>query len=598
MKHYKIKFEDKEFDASEYQDAIFDCVEHGVGNMIINAAAGAAKTTTIVNCMNIIDKKKKVLFIAFNKDIVETIRKKIGNKPNVKVSTFHSLGFSIFKENTNYSSYDIINEFKYKNYIKSHINELTEYEETNSIGQNNKKTYISNIINLVDYSRYYMKFKTKEIEEMVAKYKIDIIRDEVAVCQKVLKWGQENIDTIDYTDMIWIPNVLNYTTNIYRYDWILIDEAQDITKAEKQLIDKCNKRGTRVVTTGDREQRINIWCGSDESAIDEFKENGNAKEFRLPISYRCPKKIVEKARQYSDNIVAANNAIDGVIKYNVSKNEPKNGDMVLCRITSPLVELHMHYMRINKKSHLMGFETVRDKYLELINNTNSVTIDKELITCDGLMPSLYKVLLDKIRNIKEHFGLDDDDAMMHPDVFGIYDAIQGIRVMSEGISTVPELVDKINTIFHGDSDDAIQLSTVHKAKGLEADNVYILMPSLMPIKYATQDWEKTTEKNLIYVAITRAKKSLNYIEEENKTFGIAPSNIFDFDSMKKMVTLVKNKLHANDNIGIKEIKDNYHITYDERLNKIKNLGEKKETNNINDKKKNKKAAMRMQKFLE
>ena len=170
--------------------------------------------------------------------------------------------------------------------------------------------------------------------------------------------------------------------------------------------------------------------------------------------------------------------------------------------------------------------------------------------------------------------------------------------VSEGISTVPELVDKINTIFHGDSDDAIQLSTVHKAKGLEADNVYILMPSLMPIKYATQDWEKTTEKNLIYVAITRAKKSLNYIEEENKTFGIAPSNIFDFDSMKKMVTLVKNKLHANDNIGIKEIKDNYHITYDERLNKIKNLGEKKETNNINDKKKNKKAAMRMQKFLE
>lgn len=215
MKHYKIKFEDKEFDASEYQDAIFDCVEHGVGNMIINAAAGAAKTTTIVNCMNIIDKKKKVLFIAFNKDIVETIRKKIGNKPNVKVSTFHSLGFSIFKENTDYSSYDIINEFKYKNYIKSHINELTEYKETNSIGQNNKKTYISNIINLVDYSRYYMKFKTKEIEEMVAKYKIDIIRDEVAVCQKVLKWGQENIDTIDYTDMIWIPNVLNYTTNIY-----------------------------------------------------------------------------------------------------------------------------------------------------------------------------------------------------------------------------------------------------------------------------------------------------------------------------------------------------------------------------------------------
>ena len=68
---YKIYFGNNEYDASEYQSKIFDCIEHGVGNMIISAAAGASKTTTIVNATRYIPLDKRILFIAFNKDIVD-----------------------------------------------------------------------------------------------------------------------------------------------------------------------------------------------------------------------------------------------------------------------------------------------------------------------------------------------------------------------------------------------------------------------------------------------------------------------------------------------------------------------------------------------
>ena len=566
MKEYVIKYGDKNFKASEYQCKIFDNVEHGVGNMIISASAGAAKSTTIINCINIINPKKKILFIAFNKEIVESIRTKVGDKKNAKISTFHSLGYSILKENIGEikNEESFINEFKYRNYIKSNIDKLTEYKETDSLGKN-KYAYINNIVSLVEYSRYYLVFNIKEIERISNKYGLILYRDEINVCVKVLKWGKKNIDQIDYTDMIWLPNVLNYVTKKYRFNWILIDEAQDTSIAEQQLIDKCFMRGARFIAVMDQYQQINIWAGSSEEAIDNFKKYANTKEFMLPITYRCPKKVVDLAKNYSPNIIAAENAIDGEIHYGVSKYLPIKNDMVLCRTTAPLVELHLQYMRVNKKSYIKGFENIREQYISLINSTFSKVIDKDCVTTNGLFPKLYELLIKQIELVKKLYGLDEDDAMLQQTVYTMYDCIEGIKVISEGLSTVDELIEKINIIFSGDSTDAVQLSTIHKAKGLEADNVFILKPSLMPLKYAKKDWEIKTEKNLIYVAYTRAKKTLNFIEEEKNSFGYSQNNAFDASSMKNTINAMKLRLNFNS-------KEEIH----KKLEKPKKLGDKKE----------------------
>jgi DNA helicase-2/ATP-dependent DNA helicase PcrA len=61
----------------------------------------------------------------------------------------------------------------------------------------------------------------------------------------------------------------------------------------------------------------------------------------------------------------------------------------------------------------------------------------------------------------------------------------------------------------------IVMSTVHKAKGLEADRVFILRPDLMPHPLAKGHDELIQEDNLHYVAITRAQKRLVYVMEDS-----------------------------------------------------------------------------------
>ena len=518
MSRYTIKYKGIEFPASQYQDAIFDNIEHGVGNMIIKAAAGSAKTTTIVNCMQIIPKNKSVLFIAFNKDIVDEIRSRVTERKGVKITTFHSLGLSILKENGLKMDSFTVNEFKYKHFVRLNISSLSDGIYDNLVGAE-KQIYLNNILLLSDYCRYYMAFSVKEIEKVSDKYGIVPIANEFQVVPKVLVWGENEKGEIDYTDMVWLPNTLNYATRKYRFDWILIDEAQDVTIAEQNLIEKTYKRGCRVVVTGDPSQMINVWCGSDEEAINNFSRMNRIKEFTLPISYRCPKKVVELAKSYSPNITCADYAIDGVVRYNVSKNDPRGGDMVLCRITSPLIELHLHYLSINKKSYLIGSEKIMEQYLSLVRSTDSEVVDKSMIFRNGLFTSLYRLFIERVDNVINTYKVTEDDAVLHPSVMYVYDGIQGLKVLSAGITTVSELRNKIGVVLGGGEKEGVVLSTVHKAKGLEADNVYILNPSMMPIKYAKKNWEVKTEMNLIYVAITRAKKSLNYIEEERRFGG-------------------------------------------------------------------------------
>jgi hypothetical protein len=57
-------------------------------------------------------------------------------------------------------------------------------------------------------------------------------------------------------------------------------------------------------------------------------------------------------------------------------------------------------------------------------------------------------------------------------------------------------------------DGAVRCLTIHKAKGLEAERVFLIRPDLLPHRYAQRDWQREQEENLLYVALTRAKDKL------------------------------------------------------------------------------------------
>lgn len=76
---------------SPYQERIFETVEAGRGDTVVNAVAGSGKTQTLVWSSDLIT-SKNALFAAFNKPIAEELAKRL---PNIECRTIHSLGFSI-----------------------------------------------------------------------------------------------------------------------------------------------------------------------------------------------------------------------------------------------------------------------------------------------------------------------------------------------------------------------------------------------------------------------------------------------------------------------------------------------------------------------
>jgi DNA helicase-2/ATP-dependent DNA helicase PcrA len=92
-----------------------------------------------------------------------------------------------------------------------------------------------------------------------------------------------------------------------------------------------------------------------------------------------------------------------------------------------------------------------------------------------------------------------------------------IRSLDEDSRSIASLLAKIDLMFTDTATarDRVVLSTVHKAKGLEYHTVFILDRSkYMPSRYAKLPWQQEQEKNLIYVAITRAQHTLYYITSD------------------------------------------------------------------------------------
>lgn len=532
-----VKTAKGEFKASEYQSKIFEEIHHGVRNMVITAAAGSAKTTTIENCLRFIPEGKRILYVAFNVSTVDKLKQEIVDRPGVEIYTFHGLGARVLRENGIYGK--DIDDFKYTRYIKENILSLTSYGETASLGDL-EADYMTNIELLVNYSRYYLKMTEREISEVAEIYGIVPKRDEYEVVRKCLIWGKDNHENIDHTDLIWLPNVLNLTTKRFLYDYVFIDEAQDMTFARQGLVDKTFKRGARFIAVGDKKQQINVWCGATEESLDNYMKRPNTALFTLPISYRIPKIIEPIAQKYSPEIVARPDAPMGEIRRDVSANDARPGDLVLCRMSSNLVELYLQYVRNNMKAYLKGYDVYKKEYLDLINRFDSERIDIHCATDIGLMPRLYKYFFESVDSLRDKLNIDEDEAFRHPDSIILFDKIQAIKILSEGLKTVGELRDKVDCIFTGTKENAITLSTVHKAKGLEAENVFILAPSLLENPaFAVYEWERTMERNLAYVAITRASKTLNFIKEDERGF----FNNFKKDKLREGIDDIRAKIN-------------------------------------------------------
>ena len=513
MAKRKVKFD---FVPSKYQEKFFDFIQHGVGNAVIEAKAGAGKTKTAISSIKLIPKDQKCLFIAFNKSIADELNERLKSRSNCIARTTHSLGFLMLRRNL---GPDIeVDEYKYRKYVKNNIGKITTASEFIRTRQQVEE-YIDSITMLINFSRFNLAQTEKEINEVAQKYSIPVSFDECAITQKCLEWGKEHTETIDYTDMIWLPVELSLAPIGLTYDWVYIDESQDLSICSTQLFLKCIKRGGRFVSIGDPDQSVNLFAGSSEDAFNFMKEYPNTTLFELPISYRCAKNIVTFANQLVPNMLARDEAPEGIIVRNCHVRDIKEGDMVLCRSKAPLVKLYVKLLRKNINCYIKG-QDIGTNLIKELEKIPQEDLNTDL-TADGVFVRLWDKFFTERNKLMQTRGLDFDDATLSSHMMDKYDVINTLLILAEKYKTKTDLIKHIQEIFQEDS-KGVCLSTIHKSKGLEAENVYILCHSTMPSKLAVHDWEKLQEQNLMYVAYTRAKNLLGFVsEKEIKPSGIA-----------------------------------------------------------------------------
>lgn len=564
----------KEYKPSKYQQAIYDYIEHQYGHLVVEAAAGSGKTYTLMHCLGLIPSNKKVCMTAFNRDIVKELAARARNYSNVSVRTLHSLGLQFIMRNFHISKVNT-DEFKYDAYVRQNI-DIISRTDIKALSKLERDEFFKNIKAYINYGRCYLCQTIEDLEDIDNRYGINPINDEKEAAIKAMEWGKNNLDAIDYTDMIWLPNSLQLKPLGLLYDYIMVDECQDMNKAERYLLMKCFKMGTRMISVGDSQQMLYSFAGGDPESFQALKSIPNTECLPLSISYRCAKKIVQYAQKFVPTIECNNDGRQGEIRYNVRLDDIKDGDMILCRNNAPLIQVYTLLLNNGQKAFIRGKE-IGQNLLRIIQDCNETKLNRDC-KHKGLFACLYKYIFEQRDKIMTLKGVDAATAMQTASIQSLLDTITCLEILSKDLNTTTELKRKIHECFiENKAANGIELSTVHKAKGLEADNVYIACNYLMPSKSAKKDWEIRQENNLMYVAYTRAKNVLGFIDDDyfknlsisqdlkfvetkvNRIFGkhqgitsiedaknvVQASEILDMQNLKKSITSNKKKKKAN-----------------------------------------------------
>lgn len=499
---------------SKYQEQIFDFVQNKKGSAVISAVAGSGKTTTIVECAKRIPKNKKVLFLAFNNPIAKELGSRLSDCKNVQCKTLHALGFSAIARTYKNASLKV-EEDKWRKYIYNNITLLSSFV-TDETSDTDKRTYISNICNLLDVCRVNLiRFdEINAIKKLAYHHTIIPIADEIEVVSNLLDlvYTPNNDGIIDFTDMITLPCVCDsIKRNIFKFDFVFIDECQDLSKAQRELmLSAVNFRyGGRFLAVGDRNQAINGFCGAGCDSFDLLAKCAKNNELPLSVNYRCGTEIIKLAKDIVPQIEAHKGAEEGKVEYLTDLEGIKTNDMILCRSSAPLIALCLKMLANNIPSYVKGAD-LGENLIKLIDKQKAKNFK-------SLNEKLAKEL-DKIRKKVIASGVREDEIENSAQVVSFKDKIDCINAFADECEGIAEMKRKMNNVFSDvKKNNAICLSTVHKSKGLEADRVFIILPHKLPLMWQGQkNWEYDQEMNLKYVAITRAKKYLGIVNLDDE----------------------------------------------------------------------------------
>ncbi len=290
-----------------------EAASHINGPLLIVAGAGAGKTKTITHrIVNLIKNgvaPEKILAVTFTNKAAKEMREKVlkeieknsqgyEEQNNIPfVSTFHSLGVYIIKENakllglTKY--FTILDDSDTNTLIKDAIKEINldpkQYEPRK----------IKNII-----SREKGKFTKLENYEERAENTNDFLAKIVAQVWKIYESKKTKENSLDFDDLL-LKSVKLLKENediktMYqdRWQYIHIDEYQDTNEVQYLMTRLLSEKNKNICVVGDADQNIYSWRGANLKNILSFeKDYKDAKIVLLEENYRSTQNILEAANE-------------------------------------------------------------------------------------------------------------------------------------------------------------------------------------------------------------------------------------------------------------------------------------------------------------
>lgn len=317
-------------------------VVHEKGPMLVLAGAGSGKTSVLTNRIAYLIEQgispANILAITFTnkaaREMKERVTKLIGPDARyIQISTFHSFGLKILKENYEFLGYE-------KNFIILDSDDtLTVVKKLmKDLNMNPKYYNARELRSKISSAKNELitpeKFKKQEFDEkVVTLYK--------KYCEK-LKAG----NSVDFDDLLILPiklfeispSILNSYQEKYQY--ILIDEYQDTNEAQYVFSKMLSKKYRNIFVVGDNDQAIYAFRGANYKNILNFeKDYPDCKTILLEENYRSTKTILNAANSVikhnklrKDKNLWSNNEEGDKIKYIKTDDEKAEGDYVVKEI--------------------------------------------------------------------------------------------------------------------------------------------------------------------------------------------------------------------------------------------------------------------------
>ena len=478
------------------QEKIFKEFETGKSHFRVTARAGTGKTTTIKEGLNHA-KEEKILYLVFNKKLQLEAEQKITNQ-KVSVKTLHSLGYSYIARNWRKFKAGASTEFFR---VKSECPEMPPFVMFQTA---KLVSYLKNTVIIPTLKDAMEQADLRGIDGGAFEnegWTVDRIAE---VALKVIEKSKEYSFNISFDDMVYLPVALNWVKP--EYDLVVIDEAQDMNLPQLTMATQACKQSGRICLVGDDRQAIYGFRGALPDGMDIFKEKLKTKEFALTVTYRCPKKVVQFAQAIVPDIRAADNAIEGelnLINEDLFLSGVRVKDAVLSRTNAPLMKQCLALLRKNIPSYCEGRD-IGKTLIDLIQNLGGKTVSEFLINLEAWQGVQTAKATGKYAASKLDL---------------VNDKVETLRCLSETVITIADLESKINSLFK-DKDDvkipSVVCSTVHRFKGLEVENSFLLMDTFQSKRRGLTPDEIKEESNIFYVGVTRCRKALNLVSLDTK----------------------------------------------------------------------------------